>query len=170
MALNTSKTEFDDELKELIAMPNVDTAITQAGTTYSEISALANIPVKTIGFDPGIINDYRNARTVTLMKRSIKLAGADGISLVFSGIDTVEQTRLLNDIGARYAQGNMYASAMTAQEICGCGWKPWGLRWARRSRCLQAPRRDPHHKAKPAPMRCPSRSSICDTVCSPCVR
>lgn len=116
-ALNTAKDEFDNELEELTSMSNVDIAIARAGTTYSEISAIANIPLNTIKFDPTMISDYRNPRVVKLVKRAIQIAEDDGIHLVFDGVNTPEQTALLNDIGAHNAQGNMYASAMTASEI-----------------------------------------------------
>lgn len=71
----------------------------------------------TIKFDPTIISDYRNPRVVKLVKRAIQIAEDDGIHLVFDGVNTPEQTALLNDIGAHNAQGNMYASAMTASEM-----------------------------------------------------
>ena len=64
-----------------------------------------------------MISDYRNPRVVKLVKRAIQIAEDDGIHLVFDGVNTPEQTALLNDIGAHNAQGNMYASAMTASEI-----------------------------------------------------
>lgn len=117
MALNTAKEEFDNELEELTSMPNVDIALTRAGTTYSEFSTVANIPLSTVKLDSVIINNYHNPRAVKLAKRAIQISADDGIHLVFSGIDTVEQTALLNDIGAHNAQGNMYASAMTASEM-----------------------------------------------------
>lgn len=116
-ALNTARIQFDDELEDLTSMSNVHIAITQAGTTYSEVSALGNIPLDIIKLDPSIVNGHSNPLAVNVMKRTVQFAHRDGIHLVFDGIDTVEQTRLLHEVGGTEAQGTIYASMMTASEM-----------------------------------------------------
>ncbi|MGN0109565.1 MAG: EAL domain-containing protein [Bifidobacterium sp.] len=116
-ALNTARIQFDDELEDLTSMSNVRIAITQAGTTYSEVSAMANIPLGIIKLDPSIVNGYSNPLAVNIMKHTVQFAHRDGIHLVFDGIDTIEQTRLLHEVGGTEAQGTVYASMMTASEM-----------------------------------------------------
>lgn len=115
--LNTAQVQFDDDLAGLTSMSNVRIALTQAGTTYSEVSALANLPLNVIKLDPSIVNGYGHPLAMKIIGRTVEYAKEDHVHLVFSGINTVKQTELLHHVHGNEAQGNVYASIMAAPEL-----------------------------------------------------
>ena len=94
-------------------------AIDDFGTGYSSLSYLQQFPLDTLkidrSFTTAMAADGKNhgviARTI------IPLANQLGLDVVAEGVETVEQAALLKDLECKYAQGFLFSSPLSAEEV-----------------------------------------------------
>lgn len=100
----------------------VTIAIDDFGNGYSSMSYLQRLPVDCLKIDQSFIQDLENRksdseRSKTLIKAFVNLASNLGVKLLAEGVETQEQSQVLNEMGCRLGQGFLYNFPMTADEI-----------------------------------------------------
>jgi diguanylate cyclase (GGDEF)-like protein/PAS domain S-box-containing protein len=91
-----------DELKEL----GVRIAIDDFGTGFSSLSYLKHFSIDYLKIDISFVKDIeKNEKNRSIVKTIIFLADAIGAQTIAEGIETAEQYKILNELGADYGQG-----------------------------------------------------------------
>ena len=105
---------------EALRTRQIELAIDDFGTGYSSLSYLYRFPVKTLKLDQSFICDLENPHTnqrAEIVKTVIHLAHTLGMEVVAEGIETEQQTKILQDIGCDLGQGYWLAYPNNAAEI-----------------------------------------------------
>ena len=93
-------------------------ALDDFGTGYSSIAHLREFPVDILKLDrsfvSGISTDLQASR---LVQGILQLAGTLGISCTAEGVETVAHARRLLGAGCTFAQGYLYAPALSAEDF-----------------------------------------------------
>jgi cyclic di-GMP phosphodiesterase Gmr len=88
------------------------------GTGYSSLSRLKDLPLTVIKLDRVFVQDIANvARGQKLLRAMIHLARELELQVVAEGVETQEQASFLKAHGVEYAQGWLYAPAMSSDEL-----------------------------------------------------
>lgn len=104
-------------LKELQAM-GVWVSMDDFGTGYSSLSALKLLPINVLKIDRSLIYDIGiNNISYSIVKTIVELGRALNLEVLAEGVETKEQSRLLNELGCSVAQGYLYAKPLTAADI-----------------------------------------------------
>jgi EAL domain-containing protein (putative c-di-GMP-specific phosphodiesterase class I) len=105
-----------DECREL----GISVVIDDFGTGYSSLSYLYQYPIDTLKIDKSFIHKMREDPTVVgLLKSILTLREHMGIKIIAEGVETVEESEILGDLGCDTAQGFYFSkpvceNAMTA--------------------------------------------------------
>jgi EAL domain-containing protein (putative c-di-GMP-specific phosphodiesterase class I) len=103
-------------------------AIDDFGTGYSSLMQLRQLPFTEVKIDQAFVADIARSRDCRLIVRSITdLAHGLGLSVTAEGVETVEQLRLVHEVGCDLAQGYLISPPLEAEQL-----KPW-LRKFRRA-------------------------------------
>ncbi|MBX2866332.1 MAG: EAL domain-containing protein [Leptolyngbyaceae cyanobacterium MAG.088] len=108
------------EILEALRDREIELAIDDFGTGYSSLSYLYRFPVKTLKLDQSFICDLDKPNTgqrAEIVKTVIHLAHTLGMEVVAEGIETAQQTKILQDIGCDLGQGYWFARPSGAAEI-----------------------------------------------------
>jgi diguanylate cyclase (GGDEF)-like protein len=90
------------------------------GTGYSSLARLGNLPLTKIKLDRAFIAPIgQNPKSDALLKAMISIGNELHVPIVAEGVETQEQADYLRSHGVRYAQGWLFARAMSADD---CGW------------------------------------------------
>jgi diguanylate cyclase (GGDEF)-like protein/PAS domain S-box-containing protein len=118
---------------------DVSFALDDFGTGYSSLTYLKRLPVKTIKIDRGFVSDMLgDANNLAIVQGILALARAFQRTVVAEGVETIDQGRLLMQLGCDLAQGYAIAAAMPGDLLPDwlARWRPdpaWrdiaGLRW-----------------------------------------
>ncbi len=111
-----------DAAESLNALKNIGctVAIDDFGTGYSSLSYLHRFPIDTLKIDKSFVSTMlNNKKSYEIVKSLCILAKSIGISIVAEGIETVDQHRLLCEMGVDYGQGYLYAKPMPESEFKG---------------------------------------------------
>lgn len=88
------------------------------GTGFSSLSYLQRFPFDVLKIDRSFVSRLDctddGSKIVTSM---IQLAGSLGIEVVAEGVETNEQLEILGRLGCRYAQGYLFARALSPAEV-----------------------------------------------------
>jgi diguanylate cyclase (GGDEF)-like protein/PAS domain S-box-containing protein len=96
----------------------VGIAIDDFGTGYSSLSYLKTFPVNVLKIDRSFVMDLaHNAGDRAIARSIVDLAGNLGMKTVAEGVETVEQSDILTEIGCDYLQGFLYAKPVPAAEL-----------------------------------------------------
>jgi EAL domain-containing protein (putative c-di-GMP-specific phosphodiesterase class I) len=88
------------------------------GTGYSSLSNLHSFPFDVLKIDRSFVSRMNEGdQPLQIVRTIIELARAMGMDVVAEGIETVEQYRLLRDMGCRYGQGYLFARPMPAEAV-----------------------------------------------------
>ena len=88
------------------------------GTGYSSLNHLHMFPFDTLKIDRSFVGRMTEGdQPLQIVRTIIELARVLGMDVVAEGIETLEQYRLLRQLGCRYGQGYLMARPMTAQAV-----------------------------------------------------
>jgi diguanylate cyclase (GGDEF)-like protein/PAS domain S-box-containing protein len=88
------------------------------GTGYSSLSRLKRFPVDALKIDRSFVSGIEtNADDRAIVKATIDMAHAVGLTVVAEGVETSEQEECLRAFGCDRAQGYLYARPQPAQAI-----------------------------------------------------
>ncbi len=86
------------------------------GTGYSSLSYLAALPLETLKIDRSFVMDMEsNAKHAAIVRTIIELARDLGMRTVAEGVESVQQLQMLQTLGCRTGQGNLFAPALAAE-------------------------------------------------------
>jgi len=96
-------------------------AIDDFGTGYSSLSTLKEFTIDKLKIDKSFIDDIvKNSIDRTIVKASIAMAQALGLSTIAEGVETDDQKRLIKMLGCSQVQGFLYSEPKKADEILQC--------------------------------------------------
>ena len=89
-----------------IRSTGVRIALDDFGTGYSSLSLLQQFPIQRLKIDRAFVSGIAdNANDRSLVRSIVALAGALGLDIVGEGVETVQQLKMLRQLGADKAQG-----------------------------------------------------------------
>jgi EAL domain-containing protein (putative c-di-GMP-specific phosphodiesterase class I) len=123
------------EMTESSLIPDMDTALEvlgslrrlgvsllmdDFGTGYSSLSYLHSFPIDVLKIDRSFVGRMTEGeQALQIVRTIVELARVLGMDVVAEGIETVEQYRLLRELGCRYGQGYLFARPISAGEVTG---------------------------------------------------
>lgn len=88
------------------------------GTGYSSLNHLHSFPFDVLKIDRSFVGRMTDGdQPLQIVRTIIELARVLGMDVVAEGIETVEQYRLLRQLGCRYGQGFLFARPMSPENI-----------------------------------------------------
>ncbi len=105
----------------------VQIAVDDFGTGYSSLSYLSKLPVTGVKIDRSFVRDLGVRRSDEIIAKAIvAMAHALGLVVTAEGVETVEQYKLLREIGAGRGQGWLWGKAVCGIEFGATylGWHP----------------------------------------------
>lgn len=88
------------------------------GTGYSSLLQLSQIPFTELKIDQEFVSGAENLpRKRAMIEASIDLARKLGLQVVAEGVETVEEWRMLSELGCGVAQGFLVAAPVRADEL-----------------------------------------------------
>jgi diguanylate cyclase (GGDEF)-like protein/PAS domain S-box-containing protein len=83
------------------------------GTGFSSLNYLSALPLDTLKIDRSFVTDVvDNPKHAAVVRTIIELARDLGMNTIGEGVETGEQLRLLDSLGCRCGQGNLFAPAL----------------------------------------------------------
>jgi EAL domain-containing protein (putative c-di-GMP-specific phosphodiesterase class I) len=103
-------------------------AIDDFGTGYSSLLQLRHLPFTEVKIDQAFITDVARSRDCRLIIQSVsELAHALGLTATAEGVETVEQLRLVRELGCDLAQGYLISHPLEPEAL-----KQWKQQFRRR--------------------------------------
>ncbi|MFT8803943.1 MAG: EAL domain-containing protein [Acetobacter aceti] len=88
------------------------------GTGYAAISHLRELPLTHIKIDRSFIaNIGQNTRDLKITSGLIRLARSIDMAIIAEGVETVDQLRILNDLGCTACQGYLFATPVPVTAV-----------------------------------------------------
>ncbi len=102
-------------------------AIDDFGTGYSSLMQLRQLPFTDVKIDQAFIADVDRSRDCRLIIQSITdLAHGLGLSVTAEGVETLEQLRLVHELGCDVVQGYLISPPLEPKSL-----KPWKAKFRR---------------------------------------
>lgn len=115
--LMIGQTYIDDALIKLHKL-GVKLSMDDFGTGYSSLSYLRQYAFDILKIDRSFITDItRNQADCDLVKATIAMAHSLGLKVVAEGVETKEQSELLNQLECDYLQGYYFSKPITTKEL-----------------------------------------------------
>ena len=93
-------------------------AIDDFGTGYSSLMQLRQLPFTEVKIDQAFVGDLGRSRDCRLIVQSIAdLAHGLGLTVTAEGVETIEQLRLIRELGCDVAQGYLIAQPMAPEAL-----------------------------------------------------
>jgi EAL domain-containing protein (putative c-di-GMP-specific phosphodiesterase class I) len=93
-------------------------AIDDFGTGYSSLMQLSKLPFTEVKIDKAFVSDVTRSRDCRLIVQSITdLAHGLGLTATAEGVETLEQLRLVRELGCDVVQGYLFGKPMSEQEF-----------------------------------------------------
>ncbi|WP_375424484.1 EAL domain-containing protein [uncultured Friedmanniella sp.] len=93
-------------------------ALDDFGTGYSSLLHLRSVPLDAVKIDRGFVADVdTNPRTQRFLQALLALGHDLGLRVVVEGVERESQAEVLRDLGATYAQGQLFARPLPADEV-----------------------------------------------------
>ena len=92
-------------------------AVDDFGTGYTSLAHIRRLPIDTIKIDRTFISEVHNAKGSSLVRMMMTLARELGLRTVSEGVETVQQLKTLEDLGADILQGWLVAAPMPPDEV-----------------------------------------------------
>jgi EAL domain-containing protein (putative c-di-GMP-specific phosphodiesterase class I) len=164
----TSSDQLGLEMTESSLIPNLNTALEvltglralgislhmdDFGTGYSSLNYLHSFPFDVLKIDRSFVSRMTNGdQALQIVRTIIELARVLGMDVVAEGIETLEQYRLLRQMGCKYGQGYLFARPMTADQITHLLRLPDRILPLREDEALSAPILPPISRPTPRPI------------------
>jgi len=88
------------------------------GTGYSSLASLKNFNFDYLKIDSHFVKSLApNSMDASLVAAMISMAKGLGLESIAEGVETQEQTRLLQEMGCTFAQGYLYSKPLSPQEF-----------------------------------------------------
>jgi diguanylate cyclase (GGDEF)-like protein len=101
-----------------LAAHGIVIAIDGFGTGYSAQTTLRSLPVQIVKIDKSfIVGSTENAQDLAVTEAAITMATRMGLKTIAEGVETLNQQRLLERIGADGVQGYLYLRPATAEDF-----------------------------------------------------
>jgi diguanylate cyclase (GGDEF)-like protein len=101
-----------------LAAQGIVIAIDDFGTGYSALTTLRSLPVQIVKIDKSFVaGSTENAEDLAMTEAVITLATRMGLQTIAEGVETLDQQRLLEMIGADGVQGYLYLRPATAENF-----------------------------------------------------
>ncbi|MBY8972745.1 EAL domain-containing protein [Pseudomonas sp. P867] len=92
------------------------TALDDFGTGYSSLQNLQQLPLDILKIDKCFVDGISQPKAaLMLIDHMLEMADSLGMAVVAEGVETVDQLAYLRDHNVRYAQGWLFAKAMSAE-------------------------------------------------------
>lgn len=106
-----------ERLKELQAL-GLTLALDDFGTGYSSLSSLHQLPVTTVKIDRSFVSEAEtSAHHRVLIEATVRVAASLSMITVAEGIETVEQARLLRNLGCDKGQGYLFSRPLLPEAL-----------------------------------------------------
>jgi diguanylate cyclase (GGDEF)-like protein/PAS domain S-box-containing protein len=93
-------------------------AIDDFGTGYSSLNYLRKLPFDKIKLDQSFIQDINRERdSLAIVKAVVMLGNALGKTVIAEGVETEEHAHILNQHGCHQAQGYLFSTPLSADEM-----------------------------------------------------
>ena len=111
------KLEYIDLLAALKSL-GVRVAIDNFGTGYSSLSKLKHMPIEKLKIDRSFIYKLpENPNNIKIIKAIIALADSLNIDAIAEGVETLNEEKLLLEVGCNRVQGDFYSKALSLNEL-----------------------------------------------------
>jgi EAL domain-containing protein (putative c-di-GMP-specific phosphodiesterase class I) len=102
-------------------------AIDDFGTGYSSLMQLRQLPFTEVKIDQAFVADAPTSRDSRLIIHSVaELAKGLGLTTTAEGVETIEQLRIVRELGCDYVQGYLVSPPMEPTAL-----KPWTSKFRR---------------------------------------
>ena len=102
-------------------------AIDDFGTGYSSLMQLRHLPFTEVKIDQAFVADIARSRDCRLIVQAIaELARGLGLTVTAEGVETVDQLRLVRELGCDLAQGYLISQPLEPETL-----KPWRQKFRR---------------------------------------
>jgi EAL domain-containing protein (putative c-di-GMP-specific phosphodiesterase class I) len=106
------------EVMESLRSLGISLSMDDFGTGYSSLSYLHSFPFNGLKIDRSFVGRItEGAQPLQIVRTIIELARVFELDVVAEGIETVEQYRMLREMGCRFGQGFLFAKPMTAENV-----------------------------------------------------
>jgi predicted signal transduction protein with EAL and GGDEF domain len=96
----------------------VQISLDDFGTAYSSLSWLRQLPIDKVKIDRSFVSGIvREPRDLAIVRSIVDLAKAFNRDVVAEGVETVEQLRMLRELGVDHAQGFLFAPPQPMEKI-----------------------------------------------------
>ncbi|HEY5180886.1 MAG TPA: EAL domain-containing protein [Dermatophilaceae bacterium] len=101
-----------------LAAHGIVIAIDDFGTGYSALTTLRSLPAQIVKIDRSFVaGSTENAQDLAVTEAVVTLATKMGLRTIAEGVETLDQQRLLEEIGADDVQGYLYLRPTTAENF-----------------------------------------------------
>jgi EAL domain-containing protein (putative c-di-GMP-specific phosphodiesterase class I) len=102
------------EIREL----GVQISLDDFGTAYSSLSWLRQLPIDKVKIDRTFVAGIASVpQDLAIVRSIVELAKAFSRDVVAEGVETVEQLRILRELGVDHAQGFLFAQPLPFEKI-----------------------------------------------------
>src|SRR5690242_19935025 len=102
-------------------------AIDDFGTGYSSLMQLRQLPFTEVKIDQAFVADVSNSRDSRLIVQAVTdLAHGLGLTATAEGVETIDQLRIMRELGCDYVQGYLISAPLDPQNL-----KSWVQRFRR---------------------------------------
>lgn len=111
-----SNAEIAADVIRRLRESRIGVSLDDFGTGYSSLSALREYPFDTLKIDRSFVAAADSVRTNGIIRAITELAELLGMTVTVEGIETPEQLVRINEFGAQFGQGFLFARPMPAEE------------------------------------------------------
>jgi EAL domain-containing protein (putative c-di-GMP-specific phosphodiesterase class I) len=105
----------------------VRVAVNHAGTNYSNLKYLSQLPVDRLKLDRSLIQNITlDKRAAGITHALISLGAELGVDVLAEGVETETQFQMLTELGCKQVQGYLLGRPMPAVQAQVALRKPWG--------------------------------------------
>ena len=117
-SLTLSSMDIVDQVLAGLGRLGVALALDDFGTGFSSLSALARVPVRELKIDRGFVTEMdSSAEAMAVVRSTIELGRALGLTVVAEGIERVDQRQTLWNLGCSLGQGHLFARPLSQQRF-----------------------------------------------------